>query len=232
MKIAIILFMLSAMWCQDVQAQSFIFGAKGGMTMGIQQWNGFTRDPLFRWHADAYVESWQEENRYAIFASLGYHVRGGTIRTRAWYDDQTMTEFDGGVTNMVFNNLVLGLGGKQKFNVGLDSRVYYLVGVRGEYTMGVDFDGGMVNYEGAQNNFVFGVTAGGGFEFPFSRYMGMFIEFSVQPDFTKQIFLPRQDTGFSDPSGNLIVLQEQNVYNLSLEFTVGFRFLREVIYVD
>ena len=232
MRIAIVLFIVAATFCQDLTAQSFIFGAKGGMTMGIQQWNGFTRDPLFRWHGDAFVESWQEENRYALYASLGYHVRGGTIRTRAWYDPDLMQEFDGGVTNMVFNNLVLGLGGKQKFIVGLDSRVYYNVGIRAEYTLGVDFDGYMASYEGAQNNFVFGVTAGGGFELPFSRYAGMFIEFTVQPDFTKQVFIPRQDTGFTDPNGNLIVLNEQNVYNLSLEFTVGFRFLREVIYVD
>jgi len=232
MRHTIIFLVLLATALQDAHAQSFIFGVKGGLTMGIQQWNGFTRDPLFRYHGDAFIESWQEENRYALFASLGYHVRGGTIRTRPSYDAINMIEYDGGVTNMEFNNIVLSLGGKQKFPIGIDSRIYYSVQIRAEYTAGVDFEGYMASYEGAENKFVFGVGVGGGFEIPFSRYTGIFFEASVQPDFTKQIFIPFQETGFNDNNGNAIVLNEQNVTNLSIEFTVGFRFLREVIYVD
>jgi hypothetical protein len=215
----------------SADAQSFIFGVKGGLAMGLQQWNGFQRDPLFKYHADAYIESWQEENKYSLFAALGYHVRGGTIRTRSWVNDDG-TQFPGGKTNMEFNNIVLTLGGKQKFPVGLDSRLYYSVSIRGEYTAGTNFNGYMETYEGLENKFVFGVGLGAGVEVPFSRWVGGIFEVTVNPDFTKQIFLPPQDTGFSDPNGNLITIPEQNVTNLTIEFTLGLRFLREVIYVD
>ena len=125
--------------------------------MGLQQWNGFSRDPLFKYHVDGYIESWQEENKYSLFAGLGYHVRGGTIRTRAWYDPDLMQEFSGGKTNMEFNNIVLTLGGKQKFPIGLDSRVYYMIAIRGEYSVSSNFDGYMASYEGLENKFVFGI---------------------------------------------------------------------------
>ena len=232
MRILISLAIVLSCVVQDAQAQSFIWGVKGGMTMGIQQWNGFTRNPLFRYHADLYIESWQEENKYALFAAFGYHERGGTIRTRGWYDPDLGQEFSGGKTSMIFKNLVLSLGGKQKFPVGLDSRLYYSLGIRGEYTVGTDFQGYMNSYEGLENKFVFGVSVGAGYEVPFSRWVGASFEFSVHPDFSKQIYIAPQDTGFTDPNGNRIILQEQNITNLSLEFTVALRFMREIIYVD
>ena len=232
MRLITCLLLAGLFWATDASSQSFVFGVKGGMTMGLQQWNGFSRDPLFRYHGDLFVESWQEENKYSLFAALGYHERGGAIRTRPWYDPDLMQEFDGGVTKLIFQNIVLTLGGRQKFPIGLDSRVYYMVAIRGEYTAGTNFEGYMNSYEGLENKFVFGVGLGGGFEVPFSRWVGMTFEVSVHPDFTKQIFIPQQDTGFNDSNGNPIVLREQNVTNLSIEFTVGFRFLREIIYVD
>ena len=233
MRILLAAFVSLCFAVQSSQAQSFIFGVKGGMSMGIQQWNGFTRDPLFKYHADAYLESWQEENKYSLFAALGYHVRGGTIRTRSWYDPDLMQEFDGGKTNMEFNNIVLTLGGKQKFPIGIDSRIYYMIALRGEYTVGTNFEGYMTSYEGLENKFVFGVGLGAGVEVPFSRWVGGIIEVSVHPDFSKQIYIPPQCTGFSDPvNGSEICFQEQNITNLTIEFTVGLRFLREVIYVD
>jgi hypothetical protein len=232
MRIVICIIALSSLFISDASAQSFVFGFDGGMAMGLQSWNGFQRDPLFKYHFDGFIESWNEEDKYSLFAKAGYHVRGGAIRTRAWYDPDLMVEFPGGVTKMEFNNLVLSLGGKQKFNIGLSSKAYWLFAIRGEYTLSSDFEGYMKSYEGLENKFVFGVSAGGGMEFSFSRWVGAYFEVSVHPDFTKQIFIPFQDTGYTDPNGNPIVIQEQNVTNLTIEFTVGFRFLREVIYVD
>jgi hypothetical protein len=232
MRFLISVFAISCLFVSDITSQSFVFGFDGGMTMGLQSWNGFQRDPLFRYHFDGFVESWNEENKYSLFVRGGYHVRGGAIRTRSWYDPDLMQEFDGGTTNMVFNNLVLSLGGKQKFSVGPNSKAYYMLAIRTEYTLSSEFDGYMTSYEGLENKFVFGVSLGGGFEVPFSRWVAATFEVSVHPDFTKQIFIPRQDTGFSDTNGNPIIIQEQNVTNLSIEFTVGLRFLREIIYVD
>lgn len=161
----------------------------------------------------------------------GYHVRGSTIRTRAWIDDNGET-YNPAKAAMEFNNLVLTLGAKQKFPFGVDSRAYYGLGIRGEYTLNTDFAGYLEYLEGTENKFVFGVTLAGGLEIPFSRYVGGVIEVSVNPDFTKQIYLPPQDTGYTDSSGNRILLNEQNITNITFEFTVGFRFLREIIYID
>jgi len=232
MRFVISLLAITSFFMSELAAQSFVFGVDGGVTMGLQSWNGFQRDPLFRYHFDGYVESWNEENKFTIFVRGGYHVRGGAIRTRSWVDPESGLEFDGGTTNMEFHNLMLMLGGKQKFGVGVSSKFYYMFGIRTEYTLKTDFDGYMASYEGEENKFVFGVSLGGGFEVPFSRWVGATFEVSLHPDFTKQIFIPRQETEYNDSNGNPIIIQEQNVYNLSIEFTVGLRFLREIIYVD
>lgn len=232
MRFLISVIAISSLFISDAISQSFVFGVDGGVSMGLQSWNGFQRDPLFRYHFDGYIESWNEENKFTLFMRGGYHVRGGAIRTRAWYDPDLMQEFDGGTTNMEFHNLMLMFGGKQKFDVGVTSKLYYMFGIRAEYTLKSDFDGYMTSYEGLHNDFVFGVSVGAGYEVPFSRWVGATFEVSVHPDFTKQIFIPYQDTGYTDQNGDPIVIQEQNVSNLTIEFTVGLRFLREIIYVD
>ena len=87
-------------------------------------------------------------------------------------------------------------------------------------------------YEGLENKFLFGVLFGGGYELPFGKYVSGMLEFSVSPDFSKQIYLPPQATGFTDQSGNEIILREQNVSNVSFEISLGLRFLREITYYD
>ena len=54
---------LSVVWFalgHTAYAQGFAFGAKGGLTVGIQQWESFQRDPLLRYHGDLFVESLTE----------------------------------------------------------------------------------------------------------------------------------------------------------------------------
>lgn len=220
-------------WCFALQAQSFVFGAQGGLTLGTQQWNGFDRSVLVRYHADAFIESWNEANKVSVIALLGYHVRGSTLKTYDWYDpDYPDEKYEGSVTAMEFHNAALTFGVKQKFPFGLDNRAYYMLGVRGEYTISTDFESFFEYLEGAQNNFLFGMSFGAGLEIPFSRYVGGTFQISVHPDFTKQLFLLPQDTGFTDQSGNEIIIPEQNITNLSFEISLGIRFLREVIYID
>jgi len=69
------------LFTHNTDAQSYAFGLKMGPTLGIQQWNGSnTRQPLVRYHATAFIESAPVENNYALFAQLGYHEVGSSVR--------------------------------------------------------------------------------------------------------------------------------------------------------
>jgi hypothetical protein len=92
--------------------------------------------------------------------------------------------------------------------------------------------GYLVAFEGLENKFLVGALFGGGYEMPFGRFVSGILEASINPDFSKQLFLAPEPTGYTDNNGNEIILREQNVSNVSIEISVGLRFLREIIYYD
>ncbi len=213
-----------------LSAQSYAFGIKGGLTAATQRWNNFdSGQPLFSYHADAYIESWNEENMSALFASLGYHARGRSVRTRRVFGING-EDFPARTFNQQLFNAVLSIGAKKKFRMGNpDIRGFYGIGARLEYNIKADLD----IYSGLEdlvNKFTYGVTVNGGFEFMWSEFVGGVFEISVHPDFGKQIFAPTQV--FIDDRGFERQLQEQNVVNTSIEISVGFRFLHKIIYID
>jgi hypothetical protein len=212
--------------------QSYAFGIKGGPSLGSQKWNGFNgREPLLRYHGLLFIESHNEESQSSLFAQTGYHIRGSALRTFAYYDEFIMQNVPARTSNMEFKNISLAVGAKRKHDLGI-SKAYYLFGLRGEYTVDTEMQGFMRIYEGLENKFLFGVIAGGGIEFPFSRFISGIFEVTVSPDLSKQIYLFPQDTGFTDQNGNPIILREQSISNVSFEVTLGLRFLREIIYYD
>ena len=72
----------------------------------------------------------------------------------------------------------------------------------------------------------------GGFEMKFSDTIGGILQFTLSPDITKQYFsVPIPNV--RDPySGQSVTIPAQDIRNLSLEISLGLRFLRKVIYVD
>ena len=68
------------MGAQGLAQGGFAFGIKGGPTIGLQQWEGFEQDPLFKYHGIAFIESISEENAFGVFAQLGYHQKGSMRR--------------------------------------------------------------------------------------------------------------------------------------------------------
>ena len=232
-----------------VQAQSFYFGVKGGPTISNQKWdNSFSRSPLWRYHIIAFIESAPEDNQFALFAQLGYHIKGSKIKTYA-----TTIYPPGGApynvparsTPFIFKNLSLVLGAKQKFDVGGgDNKMYYLIGVRGDWTVDTQLrpDGIDETYyyyytypfDIYVNHFVFGMTAGGGFEFPFSEFVGGLFEFTVNPDFTRQYDQPAFTNVFNpNPNNpNNSNIPERSIMTTTFELTLGLRFLRKVEYID
>jgi len=238
----VLIVLLSLMAAATAEAQSFAFGLKGGLTIGVQQWNAFERDPLFSYHGIAYIESLEATNAFSVFAQLGYHVKGSAIRNRNFIDRFTGEPFRLPVQKFLFNNLSLVLGGKQKFSTAGDGRFYYLFGIRGDYNLSNNLDEYKTLNE-ASNTLVFpipelvqkwtyGVTVGGGLELPFSELVGGLVEFTVNPDFAAQYKQPTIPNVYDPFRGTTRTIQEKIIRNITFELTVGLRFLRIVEYVD
>jgi opacity protein-like surface antigen len=239
-KIGISLFFLFGFQFPDVQIlnaqQGTIYAVKGGLTAGTQRWNNYNRSTLMKYHLAASIESWDIENRNALMMQLGYHVKGSALRSRRTINPITGNEIPGRRDEFQFHNISLMLGAKQKMEVFTESKLYYLIGLRGDYNLKYKINNNRTNFEreiseslkDQINKFTFGLTVGGGIEIPLSYYTGLFFELTVAPDFTNQIYIPPQRS-FYNPAQ---LLQEQKVLNVAIELSVGMRFLHEVIYTN
>ena len=225
-------------------AQGFAWGLKGGLSLGIQKWNNSERDPLYTYHAIAFMESLSEENAFTLFGQAGYHKRGSAIRTRSFTapDSQGMLrEFPGRTTKYEFNNASLSVGAKQKYDLGLSSKFYYLVGLRADYTINTNLEefeeialltGGFFPLEIGVRKFNYGAIFGGGVEFELSELIGVVAELTINPDLSRQYFQPEVPNAFNPFTGMAQTLREQSIRNVTVELSVGFRFIRSVEYID
>jgi hypothetical protein len=219
-------------------SQSYWFGPKLGGAMSFQSWgdgtsgNSLNRDPLFSLNGDLIVESYDEFKKGALYASVGYHTRGSSIQIFSFNNAFLPRQ------GYKFNNIVLELGAKRSLNLSKDFDPYFIIGIRGEYTVSTNLkDIKFLNNPFTPNDvfvrkFNYGVTAGGGFEMEMSELSNVFFEFAIQPDLSFQYeAAPRT---ISDPFqiGQTINLPLERVRNLSLELKVGVRFLRKVEYID
>jgi hypothetical protein len=223
----IVIFIILVLNVDVSVGQGFAFGPKGGLSIGQQNFSGYQRDALFAYHGALYIESLTEENKNALFAQIGYHIRGSALRIPRY------TNINGQVVQArtqksTFENLALYLGGKQKFDLGLNSKWYFDFALRGEYNLSIELPGIYSNIEDQVNKFVYGVSVGIGAEFMFSELVGALVEFNAHPDISDQIVVPAQRS-INNPN---VILPEQRVRNVSYELTVGFRFLRKIEYID
>ncbi|MEY4134137.1 MAG: hypothetical protein ACOYOO_06710 [Saprospiraceae bacterium] len=232
-------------------AQSYAFGVKGGLTVGTQKWdNSFEREPLLRQHIIAFIESAEEDQPFALFAQAGYHVKGSAIRTfRSVFTqvDGTQVDVPATSTPFIFNNASLTLGIRQKFDFSGKKKLYYLFGIRGDYTISTKLRpdnlpasalllyGNIYPFDEFVNRFNYGATVGGGIELPFAELTGMVLEFSVNPDFSYQYNQPLiRNVINPNPFGgtNRIDIPERQIVNLTFELSLGFRFINKIVYID
>ncbi len=214
---------------EETLAQGSVYSVKTGLTAGTQRWNNYNRRPLMKYHIAGAIETHSPENLSSLFVQLGYHLKGSALRRSSFSSPVTGNIIPGGTDEFKFHNVSLVLGGKQKMEVFTESRLYYLVGVRGDFNVKAEFDRGIYdNFSDHINKFTFGVTVGGGLEVPLSTHTGIFFELSVSPDFSNQIYIPPHRS-FWDPNR---MNPEQKVINIAVELSVGMRFLHEVIYVQ
>ncbi|MBX2815847.1 MAG: hypothetical protein KTR24_07610 [Saprospiraceae bacterium] len=226
-----VLLMMTLWVLGDLYGQSIAFGIKGGPTLGVQRWQGSTtNDPLIKYHGAVWIETDSEESTGSLFAEAGYHIKGRAQRFRAGVNPFTGNTFDARTFQMRFQNASLSLGGRQRFLTRTNLNAYYSLALRVEYTIAHELE----IYEGLSagvNNFVYGVTLGGGFEFPFGELVSGVLDIRLSPDISRQIFVPPFE--WNNPwTGRVETFREQNIRNIALEVSVGFRFLNKVILVD
>jgi len=232
-RILQVLFVSAWMVPLSVVGQGTIWGISGGPALSTQKIGGFQRDAFIRYHVMGFLESKSEFSPNAIYGRLGYHVKGSAIRAIDYFNPDTGQEYRGEDNAMAFGNLSLGVGVKQRREVG-SSFVSYGFGLRGDYNIARKFDPLFAGYANSRfiRKFTYGVDLDVGFERPLSELIGMFIEIGFSPDLAEQIFIPSQDTGYNYPNGQPVIIPEVSLTNIVFELRVGFRFWHKVIYTD
>lgn len=211
-------------------AQSFYFGPAIGPGVNFQRWEEADNDPLLSVNAEVFIESMAEETKSAFFASLGYKTRGSS---------NIFSNASGGINinayKYKFNNAVLELGAKRYFNEN-ESRPYYLVGVRGEYTVSTNlnefrrFNTPFFPDNSYVRKFLYGFTLGGGYEMKFNDFLNGFIQISMCPDLNLQYYQPPLENVFNPFGFGTQNLGEKRVKNTSVEIKFGLKILRKVVY--
>jgi hypothetical protein len=251
-NITVALLLVFATMCLPAQdIGGFVYGLKGGLCMGLQKWNNVEKDVLFAYSGLAYIESLPSDGKFSVFAQTGYHVRGSAVRARVYNFVDPITNMNRSVRprtrTFEFNNISLGLGAKQRYPLAEKLFGYYMLGIRGEYTLNTNLcTYNEIKENGYQENcpleafdnftqrWNYGMILGGGLEFEFAERIGALVELSVNPDVSYQYRQPANVPSFFTLGGsnNVTLLSEQLVRNVSVELSVGIRLLRIVEYID
>ncbi len=231
------LFVICLLFNISINAQSYWFGFKGGLAMNNQSWGdgsasiGINRNALFTLNGDIFAETLDKDNKGALYAQLGFHTRGSSLRYFSnFYDFRTNVKYK-------FHNIVLELGAKKSLELDEKMNAYFILGIRGEYTIGNNL-GSLTSFgELISPDYIrklnYGVTFGGGFERNLTDMSNIFVEFSIQPDLSFQYEqFPLENIRNPWIPNERITLPLTQVRNLSIEAKIGIKFLRKVIYID
>lgn len=213
-------------------AQQMGFGAKGGLTIGIQR----ELQPMVSYHADLFFESlskWQGDNigkqsRIGWAAQLGYHRKGASYTNGRTFGGQQANQS----IEDVFHNLSLAFLLKGNFQWG-KLLPYYAAGVRGDFTLGYDlFYQNQPNFVLPQvNRVTFGFWLGGGLEWePPKSPFGILLEINVSPDLTPQM-IKTQRLVFNSSTGLYtaqFINPPERIINIALEVSAGFKFIDRI----
>lgn len=231
MRCYLVLIPLLLFVSRQVTAQKYGYTIKGGAGIASQRWQGGSggRTPLRAYHADLGVD-WESEGGNVIYGQLGYHQRGSGLRVLQFVDVNGNI-LPGGTFGMRFHNLALEAGMKKFFLKG-QTKAYYGLGVRVEYTMDSEFEFLFLQYKDFVQKFNYGFSVRVGTEFKLGKLVMGGVEAQVAPDISRQIWVP-SGIRVIDPRTNMVSNgTEQNVRNLCLELSVYLRFLQIIEYID
>lgn len=228
-RLFLVLLLAISFLALNAQGPAYIIA--GGPSLSNQRFSGFSREPFIRYHAVLSIESTSEISPNALYARLGYHVKGSAVNIRNFID-QDGFERQGSSYAMEFHNTSVSLGIKQRRELGFNKHYYYGFGVRGDFNLKTKFGLLFEGFEGAENKFTYGVNVDVGIELPISELVSAVFEIGLSPDFADQMFIPPTDTGYNYPDGNPIILPETKLTNVVIEARVGLRLWNKIIYTD
>lgn len=224
----------------------YLFGFKGGPSLGNQDWTGLETEFLLGYHGALFYESVPAQGRFSFFGQAGYHIRGSKISRRRGFT------FGGNRVTLPaddfrFQNISVALGAKSIVSYARFADLYYVLGLRVDYNLDTNLDkydqlegsfgiSFRANYPIESPDFInkvtYGAIFGGGALFPISDKMSGFVELTANPDFNFQ-YNQGPIENVIDPfgSGNRTI-GARAIRNFTLELSFGIRFLRKWQYVD
>ncbi len=211
------------------QSQSYNFGLRLGPSIGFQQWNGFDQDPLFAYHGAAFIESFTEDSPSSLYAQLGYFTRGSSFRSFSFNGFSLSQGFQ-------FNNISLTVGAKNIFRESGSLKLFYTVGIRGDYTVSTNlsdydrFASPFYPNDEFVNKINYGLSIGGGIQYQLSEFIGGSVEVSINPDVSKQFQQPQIDNILNPYTNQQTSIGAREIRNLSIDISLSIRFLRKVEY--
>jgi len=226
--------LMMSIFVQDIQSQSFVFGPKIGPTLGFQLWgNSQNRGALTAFHGSFFIESYEEDQASSLYAEIGFHKRGSS--ELATFNARSPTEVFRQRQRYEFNNLAVLAGAKKILNMDKKAKPYYVLALRGEYTLSTNLDeyvglGPYVPDEFFVRKLNYGFTVGGGFQYDYAELFGAAFEFTISPDISSQYMQPPLSNVVNpwSVSGTPINLPERQIRNVSIEISAVLRMKRIV----
>lgn len=226
--VLIIAFLFIAMTLSAQEEDDFQYGTyytvKAGVGLNNQNWSkGLNRGLMFGPMVEVSAETYDSGSLSSIYASAGYHQRGSAISGFGYRNISTYR----------FHNLSVEFGGRRK---AFESDVwhgYYLLGLRGEYTISHNLDkqARTSAFNIVDPTFVrrfnYGVTIGGGFEYEIIAGKKLLVELAFSPDLSVQYDQPYVIGPILNPFDTTrdIFVDPQQVRNYSLELRLGYKWL-------
>ncbi len=222
------------------------FGAKGGLSLGNQDWSGLETEFLVGFHGALYLETVPSGGRFSFYGQLGYHTRGSRLSRRRAFTfggNQVTLPSD----DFRFQNISLGIGGKSVFAYTRLADLYYTLGLRLEYALSNnlgDYDQLSTSFSDAFrlnypfdspdfiNEIVYGASFGGGALIPLGETTAAFVELTGHPDLNFQYNQGPIENVIDPFGGAPRTLGERMIRNFTIELSVGIRFLRKWTYVE
>ncbi|MFK8162983.1 MAG: hypothetical protein AB8H12_11025 [Lewinella sp.] len=224
----------------------YLFGIKGGPSLGNQDWSGLETELLLAYHGALYYETIPAQGRFSFFGQLGYHIRGSKISRRRGFTfggNQVTLPAD----DFRFQNISLGIGAKSVFSYTRLADIYYVLGLRVDYNLDTNLDkydqlsgsfgnAFRLNYPFESPDFInevtYGAIFGGGALIPISNNVSGFVELTVNPDFNFQYNQPPIENVIDPFGGAPRTISARQIRNVTIEISFGLRFMRKWEYVD
>ena len=216
------------------QSSGYAWGVKVGPSLITQKWKSYNRALTTQYHADIFIDSYNEESANSLYGQLGYHIRGSSDRSA--YHIINGQSFKTHVNKYLFENIVLELGFKKR-NLWQDKITSILgFGIRGEYTIGTNLN----EFEAINDQYTlpvyaidafvkpfnYGMSLLAGIEYPIADLYEIFATLSFAQDFSRQYYQPPVPGFFNDQYGNRRSIGDVTAYNTSIELSVGIRIYR------